>query len=454
MNINNLTINHKKSIRESFKKIDKNKLGIIFIENDINKIIGCASDGDIRTMLVNGLKLSDNIGLCINKNFTKCYQSSNRESIIKLFDNNVKSIPLLDKNDKLLKVLTPSDFPIDNEYQVIARSKSPVRVSFGGGGSDLTHYFVDKPGAVINATISLYTHSTLIKRNDKKIKIFSEDLSQSLEFQNLKNAYENEGDFGLILSIIKLIDPKFGFELYIRSDFPISSGLGGSAVVISSIIGCFNEFRIDKWSKYEIAEMAYQAERLSFKISGGWQDQYATVFGGINFMEFKKSKNIIHSLKIDFSTISELESNLILCDTCSKHNSSNIHDDQKKQLKSKQNIEKLVKKNVELTYNIRNSLLKDELSNIGEYLNIAWGYKRKFSHKISNERLDKIYNTAIKYGCTGGKLLGAGGGGFFLFYCNPVNRENVCKHLIKLKTKIVNFNFDKYGLRTWIVRNV
>ena len=450
----NLIIFKNKSIKQALQKIEKNSLGIIFIIDSSFKVVGCATDGDVRTNLLKGITLEDKISICMNKNFIYCNDTFSREDIIKLFDSSIKVIPYLSKNDKLLKVLTPSDFPIDNEYQVIARSKSPVRVSFGGGGSDLTHYFVDKPGAVINATISLYTHSTLIKRNDKKIKIFSEDLNQSLEFQNLKNAYENEGDFGLILSIIKLIDPKFGFELYIRSDFPISSGLGGSAVVISSIIGCFNEFRIDKWSKYEIAEMAYQAERLSFKISGGWQDQYATVFGGINFMEFKKSKNIIHSLKIDFSTISELESNLILCDTCSKHNSSNIHDDQKKQLKSKQNIEKLVKKNVELTYNIRNSLLKDELSNIGEYLNIAWGYKRKFSHKISNERLDKIYNTAIKYGCTGGKLLGAGGGGFFLFYCNPVNRENVCKHLIKLKTKIVNFNFDKYGLRTWSVRNV
>ena len=107
--------------------------------------------------------------------------------------------------------------------------------------------------------------------------------------------------------------------------------------------------------------MAYQAERLSFKISGGWQDQYATVFGGINFMEFKKSKNIIHSLKIDPQTISELQANLILCDTCTKHNSSKIHDDQKKQLKSTQDIKQLVKKNVDLTYEIRDSLLKNDL---------------------------------------------------------------------------------------------
>tara|TARA_Y100000741_G_scaffold365227_1_gene360982 strand:+ start:4569 stop:5930 length:1362 start_codon:yes stop_codon:yes gene_type:complete len=453
MKINNLIINHNKSIKDSYKKIDKNKMGIIFITDNKNKIIGCASDGDIRTKLVNGVKLNDKISLCINKNFTKSYENTNREDIIKLFDNNIKVIPVLNKNNELIKVLTPSDFPLDNEKTIIARSKSPVRISFGGGGSDLTHYFINSPGAVINATISLYTHSSLIKRNDKKVKIFSEDLKKSLESPSLKEALSNKGDFGLILSIIDLIKPKFGFELFIRSDFPISSGLGGSAVVISSIIGCFNEFRIDKWSKYEIAEMAYQAERLLFNVSGGWQDQYATVFGGINFMEFRKSKNIIHSLKIDRYILSELQANLILCDTCSSHNSSKIHDDQKKHLNNTDDVKKLVQKNVNLTYEIRNALLKGELNKIGQYLNKAWSYKRKFSKKITNNRLNKIYDTAIKFGATGGKLLGAGGGGFFLFYCNPINRDIVCKNLKKLKTKIINFSFDHEGLSSWRVRD-
>ena len=453
MNSNYFTINFKLSIKEALLKIDKNTLVKDFTVDKKNKVIGCVTDGDIRSSLLNGYSLDDEISICMNKSFIYANDNFSREDIIKLFDSSIKVIPFLSKSGQLLKILTATDFPLENESQVIARSKSPVRVSFGGGGSDLTHYFIDKTGAVINATISLYTHSTLVKRSDKKIKIFSEDLNQSLECKNIANAFEKKGDFGLILSIIKLINPNFGFELYIRSDFPISSGLGGSAVVMSSIIGCFNEFRIDKWSKYEIAEMAYQAERLSFKISGGWQDQYATVFGGINFMEFKKSKNIIHSLKIDPQTISELQANLILCDTCTKHNSSKIHDDQKKQLKSTQDIKQLVKKNVDLTYEIRDSLLKNELLKIGEYLDIAWSYKRVFSDKISNQRLDKIYKTAIKYGASGGKLLGAGGGGFFLFYCNPVKRENVCKKLVELKTKIVNFNFDKNGLKSWTVRN-
>jgi len=453
MNSNNYTININFSIKDALKKIDSNKLGIIFIVNDQNKVIGCASDGDIRTNLINGVALTDKIDLCVNNNFVHCFEDTDRENIIKLFDSDVNAIPQLNKKNELITVLTPKDFPLTDEQNIIARSKSPVRISFGGGGSDLTHYFTQNSGgAVVNSTISLYTHATLIKNDNKKIVIHSEDLGITLEEDDLKSALEKKGDLGLIMSIIELINPKFGFELHIRSDFPVGSGLGGSAVVMSAIIGCFNEFRIDKWNNYEMAEMAYQAERLSFNISGGWQDQYATVFGGVNFMEFRKNRNLIHPLKIDNDILLELKENLILCDTCSTHVSSDIHKDQKKQLIDQKSINKLVSTNVDLTYEIRDSLLRGDLSGIGKYLDKAWTHKRKYSSKISNERLDNIYNTALKYGALGGKLLGAGGGGFFIFYCDPTKSRTLKRKLELLNTKIVNFEFEQNGLVSWKVR--
>jgi D-glycero-alpha-D-manno-heptose-7-phosphate kinase len=451
-NLINLTINQNKTIGEAFTKIDLNTYGIIFITDTDDKVIGCASDGDIRTKLLKGLVLENKIGLCSNENFKFCLESTPREQIIKNFDSSIRVIPLLDKNMKLIRVFSIDDFPINNENEVISRSKSPVRISFGGGGSDLTHYFSKSKGAVINTTISLYTHATLIKRSDKKVFIHSEDLKSKLEAEDLKSALNKNKSFGLITSIIKLINPDFGFELYLKSDFPVGSGLGGSAVVMSAIIGCFNEFKLDKWNKHEIAEMAYQAERLSFEISGGWQDQYATVFGGFNFMEFNFKDNIIHPLRISNECLLELKENLILCDTCSTHISSDIHDDQRKKLSDKKNINELVKLNVDLTYEIRDSLLKGDLSNIGLQLDKAWHYKRSFSDKISNKRLDNIYNTALKNGATGGKLLGAGGGGFFIFYCDPTKRNMVISKLESLKTKIVNFGFESEGLVSWRVR--
>ena len=453
MNKNKFLINEEKTIKEALEKIDDNRSGIIFIINKKNKVIGCASDGDIRFKLINGVKLNDKINLCVNNNFKYCYENTKREDILKLFDSNIRVIPLLNDSNELLKVFKTDDFPLDQEKNIVSRSKSPVRISFGGGGSDLTHFFNTSSGAVINSTISLYTHATLIKKNNKNIFICSEDLKLTLEAENLQSALNKNNKFDLILTIIKLINPDFGFELYIRSDFPVGSGLGGSAVVMSAIIGCFNELRIDKWSKHEISEMAYQAERLLMKISGGWQDQYATVFGGFNFMEFKKNKNIIHPLRIDKASILELKENLILCDTCSTQISGDIHDDQKKQLIDQKKMNQLVMSNVELTYEIRNSLLRGDLSNIGNFLDMSWNLKRQFSEKISNKRLDDIYNEALENGALGGKLLGAGGGGFFIFYCDPKKRSALKNKLELLNTKIVNFDFETDGLVSWKVRN-
>ena len=446
------TISKTSTIRDAFICINKNKLGIVFITNHKNQVIGCATDGDIRAKLLEGIKLDDSINLCCNDAFVYVNENTERELIIKKFDSSIKAIPLLNENLELIKLFTPQDFPINKENQIIARAKSPVRISFGGGGSDLTHYFYENDGAVINATISLYSHATLQKRVDDKIIIFSSDLGSSFKANNLKDAIGKKSPFGLILSMLELINPDFGFELHLRSDYPMNSGLGGSAVILSAVIGCFNEFRIDKWSKYEIAEMAYQSERVMYNISGGWQDQYATVFGGINLIEFKKESNIINSLRIDKEILLELKENLILCDTCSTHNSSGIHDDQKKELINKKEINDLVKLNVDLTYAIRDSLIKGNLPKLGKQLDQGWKNKKRYSKKISNEKLDKIYNTAITNGALGGKLLGAGGGGFFLFYCDPSKRLNVVKKLIDLKTEIVEFNFETEGLISWKVR--
>jgi len=446
------TISKTSTIRDAFICINKNKLGIVFITNHQNQVIGCATDGDIRAKLLEGIKLDDSINLCCNDDFVYVNENTERELIIKKFDSSIKAIPLLNENLELIKLFTPQDFPINKENQIIARAKSPVRISFGGGGSDLTHYFYENDGAVINATISLYSHATLQKRVDDKIIIFSSDLGSSFKANNLKDAIGKKSPFGLILSMLELINPDFGFELHLRSDYPMNSGLGGSAVILSAVIGCFNEFRIDKWSKYEIAEMAYQSERVMYNISGGWQDQYATVFGGINLIEFKKESNIINSLRIDKEILLELKENLILCDTCSTHNSSGIHDDQKKELINKKEINDIVKLNVDLTYAIRDSLIKGNLPKLGKQLDQGWKNKKRYSKKISSEKLDKIYNTAITNGALGGKLLGAGGGGFFLFYCDPSKRLNVVKKLIDLKTEIVEFNFETEGLISWKVR--
>ena len=376
-----------------------------------------------------------------------------QEKLLLKCDAHVAVIPIINNDGKLEDVASRKHYPITKEDKIYAQSRAPVRISFGGGGSDLTHYFSKEHGAVINTAISIYSHATLKKRDDNKIFIESADLKKTLTADSLDDALKQEGQFGLILSVIRLINPAFGFELFIYSDFPMKSGLGGSATIAAAILGCFNQFRIDPWDQYEMAELAFQAERLDLGIAGGWQDQYASVFGGFNFLEFKKDQNIVHPLRIPRDTLLQLEESLILCNTETIHESGDIHSDQKNSMQNNK-IAKLVKSNVDLCYKIRNQLLKGQLNDFGLSLNEAWQTKRKLSSKISSPKLDQIYDNAISNGAVGGKLLGAGGGGYFLFYVEIEKRTSLTEHLLSAGLTPTSFRFESEGLLGWRVREL
>ena len=452
--LNKFLININASINDAIVKIEANSKGFVLVENDVKQVLGTLTDGDIRRALLAGAQLTDLALNHINKNFIFLDDNSmEHESIYKKLDQEITFIPVLDDNKRLLKFITKNTIPSRFEKLTTARSKSPVRISFGGGGSDTTAFFKDNNGAVINSTISLYSHCSLSKRTDSKINIDSADLNIKSSYLNIEEFLNSEKcPLELIKATIKVINPSFGFDLYIQSDFPLSSGLGGSAVVVSSIIGCFNEFRIDKWSSYEIAELAYEAERLNMGISGGWQDQYATVFGGFNFMEFSNRQNLIHPLRLSETTKSSLEQNLILCYTNTSHKSGDIHQDQKSNLDNK-GIQENVKKNVKIAYKMRESLLKENLNGFSNLMNDSWELKKSYSRDISTDYLDDIYEGAKQNGALSGKLLGAGGGGYFLFFTNFSNRNKLINWIKSEGLIYTNFKFEDVGLKSWIERN-
>lgn len=439
------------SLREALVQIEANHHGIVLIMNVEGRTTGLATDGDIRRKLLDGASLDDRISSCANPSFVWADSSTPRELLLKQLDNRIQVIPLLDQAGKLVGIVSRDYLPAQREEPVYARARSPVRISFGGGGSDLTHFFAGEGGAVINTTISLYSHATLRKRSDARIRIHSRDLGASLEAENLQGALDQKGNFGLIQALLKTVHPDFGFELYLHSDFPMNSGLGGSAVVSAAVLGCFNQFRQDRWDSHEVAELAFQAERLYLGIAGGWQDQYATVFGGFNFMEFRMDQNIVHPLRIPADVQLELEESLVLCDTGSPHDSGDIHQDQRQQMQQ-DDIRQKVQTNVELTYRIRNHLLRGRLLQFGQALHESWLLKRQFSSKISNDRLDHIYEDARAHGALGGKLLGAGGGGFFLFYVTPFRKHELIGKLESLGLNVRPFRFEQEGLRAWSAR--
>jgi len=452
MNTDKFLVSQDATLRSALTLIENNNHGIILTFDSSNKVTGLVTDGDIRRYLLKeDTSLDDPISLCSNKKFLWEDPSTSRELLLKKLDHRIRVLPLLDKNRKLVDIVSRDYLPIQEEQAVFARAKSPVRISFGGGGSDLTHYFSADIGAVINTTISIYSHATLRIRQDEKIIINSLDLKKNLKAKNLKDALKPEEKFGLIQALLKTISPDYGFELDVNSDFPIGSGLGGSAVVAAAILGCFNQFRQDRWDHHELAELAYQAERLYHGIEGGWQDQYATVFGGFNFMEFKMDQNIVHPLRIHDDILLELEESLILCNTGISHNSGSIHKNQRREMKHKE-IKKHVQANVALCFEMRNQLLRGELLRFGKSLNQAWNNKKKLSSEISNNDLDLIYKNALKHGAIGGKLLGAGGGGFYIFYTPPSSKHELIEFLNESQLEIRPFRFEKDGLRSWTVR--
>ncbi len=453
MGLNEFLIDERAPLREALVQIEKNHFGVVLSVGLDGKVSGLATDGDVRRMLLRGGSLDDPVKLCVNVDFTWESPDTPREMLLKKLDSHTRVIPLLDVDHRLVSIVSRNHLPLQEEKPVYARSRAPVRVSFGGGGSDVTHYFSGEGGAVINATISLYSHATLRVRGDGKIIIRSRDLGKELFANDLGEAIHDAEPFVLIQSLLKVIQPDFGFELFLHSDFPMNSGLGGSAVVAAAVLGCFNQFRRDQWDQHEMAELAFQAERLYLGVAGGWQDQYATVFGGFNFMEFRMDQNIVHPLRVHPDTLLELEESLILCDTNTTHDSGDIHQDQRRQMQQLE-VRQLVQSNVDLTYRMRNHLLRGRLNEFGQSLHEAWQIKRRFSSKISTSRLDQIYDGALANGALGGKLLGAGGGGFFLFYVPPFSKHTLLNYLSNCGLRVWPFHFEQGGLKAWSARDI
>lgn len=442
INLDKYIIDQNSSISDLSEKIETNHKGMVIVINKNFRVIGIITSGDIRRKV---LFKKENIALkdFVNRKYIFCNMSDSREKLLKAFDSGIEFIPILDSKKKLIDIIFKDNLDKLKISNKIYRAKSPVRISFAGGGSDVTSYFIKNKSSVINASISLFAYCSLIKKKENIIEIFLHDQNKCLTFRSLDHLLKKK-KLNLIESVISIIKPKFGFELHLRTDFPISSGLGGSSALSSAIFSCFNETRTDKWNRYDISELSYQAERLVHNVSGGWQDQYASSFGGINFIEFTKSSNFVQPIILDQNLINELEEQLVLFKTDIKRQKKNIH----KKINI-QKVHKFLKINSQLAIKIKNDLLKGKISEFGHFLNQSWENKKKTSKDISNKKIDFLYNKALSIGALGGKLLGAGNGGYFLFVINPVNKSNFIKELELFGLKNQKFNFDFKGTQSW-----
>jgi D-glycero-alpha-D-manno-heptose-7-phosphate kinase len=444
----NLCLSAGEAVLQAIDKLETSRIQIAFVLDDHDRLIGVVTNGDIRRHLLEGGSTEASVCDCMNKSFHAADASTSREELLKHLDLGFNAIPLIDKQGTLVDVATPQSLAASPEAPVLVRSRAPVRVSFGGGGSDLTYFFIDSPGAVLSTTVSLFCHVTLVPRDDKQIYIHSEDLGNVENFASIADLQSRLDTSGLLEATISVVRPSFGFDLYVRSDFPVGSGLGGSSAVATAIVAAFNEFRQDRWTAYEIAEICFQAERLCFGVAGGWQDQYASAFGGFNLMEFDGARNIVHPLRLEDHILHELEECLVLCDTQISHNSGKLHEAQREAFDKGKKAGEL-KEVVNLCRRMHLHLTRGELLEFGRDLHAVWQLKRGLSSGVTNNKIDALYAKAISSGALGGKLLGAGGGGFMLFFVPPHLRRDVTSSLTAEGCKIFPFRFETRGVVSW-----
>lgn len=338
---------------------------------------------------------------------------------------------------------------------MIYRSKAPLRIGLAGGGTDVSPYSDLYGGAVMNATISLYAHATLELIDENKIIIASTDSLQEQVFDWSVELPIN-GKLDLLKGVYNRIQKdhqvlKKGFKLSTYVDAPAGSGLGVSSTIVVSVIGVFAEMLGLPLGEYDIAHYAYDIERKDLKLAGGKQDQYAAAFGGVNFMEFyENDKVIVNPLPIKPQYLFELENNLLLYYTDTIRDSGKIIEQQAKNVINKNEIPiNAMHQLKQQAVMMKEALLKGKLDEIGEILDFGFENKRKMAEGISIPLMEEIYETAKASGASGGKISGAGGGGFMIFYCPGNTKYEVMKSLEKFGGQSRGYQFVEHGLTTW-----
>lgn len=340
---------------------------------------------------------------------------------------------------------------------MIYRSKAPLRIGLAGGGTDVSPYSDQFGGAILNATISLNASATIELLAGEEIVLEAID-REEVESYPWNNQLPINGCLDLLKGVFNRIQKDYpfqkqGFRLSTYVDAPAGSGLGTSSTLVVAIVGAFVEMLQLPLGEYDIAHYAYEIERNDLGMAGGRQDQYAATFGGVNYMEFSKDdKVIVNPLRIRQRYLDELENNLLLFYTSKTRESAALIRQQSKNVteKKQSTLEAMHQLKMQAQM-MKEALLKGNLDEMGAILDIGFEQKRRMAEGINNQLIDDIYAAAKKAGASGGKISGAGGGGFMIFYCPGVTKYKVMKSLEPFGGRVRNYQFTKHGLKTWSV---
>lgn len=341
---------------------------------------------------------------------------------------------------------------------MIIRSRTPLRIGLAGGGTDVSPYSDLYGGVILNATVNLNAYASIEPTEDGKIVLHAVDKNEITELDSIKQLPIN-GKLDLLKGIYNRVVQDYShkplsFRLSTYVDAPPGSGLGSSSSLVVAVLSAFAEWQNIPLGEYELAKLAYDIERKDLKMSGGKQDQYAATFGGFNLIEFyADDKVIVNPLRIKEKYLNEMQFCTVLYYTGTSRLSSTIIDMQVRNISEKKG------KPVEAMHQLKDqairmkeAILRGELDEIGEIMNQGWKSKKETAEGISNPAIEEIYEAAIKAGATGGKISGAGGGGFMFFYCPGQSRYKVIERLEQFGGEISKFQFTNKGVTTWTVK--
>jgi D-glycero-alpha-D-manno-heptose-7-phosphate kinase len=333
---------------------------------------------------------------------------------------------------------------------MIVRSKAPLRISFAGGGTDVPPYPQERGGVVLSMTINKYAYASLVTTDDESITVQSLDYDVVAKYHTEADLAYN-GELDLVKAVIRRMAlDKRGLRLFLHSDAPPGSGLGSSSTLVVALVGLLRHWLRQPLTDYQIAELAHQIERVDLGIIGGMQDQYAATFGGVNFIEFSDKAVIVNPLRVTLDRLNELEYNLLLCYTGQTRLSAHIVERQTQSFVDKNaEVVRALDAQKDMAIQMKNALLQGRLDDFGDLLHHAWQTKKHLDPAITTPHIDELYEAARREGALGGKILGAGGGGYLLLYC-PFDRKHlIAAALEKLGGQVVDFGFDLRGLQTW-----
>jgi D-glycero-alpha-D-manno-heptose-7-phosphate kinase len=261
-----------------------------------------------------------------------------------------------------------------------------------------------------------------------------------------------DGNLDLIKACITRLyrDRSAGFDIHVHTDAPPGSGVGASSALVVAVLAAFREWLRLQMTEYELAEVAFEVERRDLKIDGGRQDHYSAAFGGFNFIEFGAASAIVNPLRIRPSVVNELEERLVLAYAGGSRLSAGIIVDQVQRYRAHElEAVRAMDKLKELANAARRALLSADIDGFGEITHDAWLSKKRMSNKISSSTLDATYERALGAGAIGGKVSGAGGGGYMFFVTRFDGKKGVVDALQEAGCQVVDFSFEANGVQTW-----